>query len=200
MAQTYAETIDQNANTQAFDDLDNRTEALRSSFEGASAPSDPTPVEGQLWFDSTNDKLYIHDGSGFNIEVQEAGNAAPYVQSCFFSGLCSTAAPDANSAFSIPLAVTVGTWRIVRLSAFCQFLDTVGPSPGATTFRAGSAWSGSPTNYWEAQIAGGAKSATATTGNGSDIDILFSSSVVVWISTGGGHSDVHVDITFERVS
>lgn len=50
--------------TELLTNLPNRTEALRSSFSGASAPTSPTPVAGQLWMDTTNDILSVRNAAG----------------------------------------------------------------------------------------------------------------------------------------
>jgi hypothetical protein len=45
----------------------NCLESLRSCFSGTSAPSSPTPVEGQLWADTTNNTLNVYDGATWRI-------------------------------------------------------------------------------------------------------------------------------------
>lgn len=41
----------------------NRDEAMRSSFSGTAAPISPTPVAGQLWFDTSNDRLFLRNAA-----------------------------------------------------------------------------------------------------------------------------------------
>ena len=45
---------------------------LLENFSNSSAPS--KPIEGQLWWDSTNGKLQVYNGSAF----QTAGGRVPY--------------------------------------------------------------------------------------------------------------------------
>lgn len=64
MVQTYtlpldSHTVDDAISTHIYNDL----EALRSSFAGASAPSSPTPVNGQWFLDTDDNLLYIYDSS-----------------------------------------------------------------------------------------------------------------------------------------
>jgi len=49
--------------TEILTNAPNRDEALRSSFSGSSAPTSPTPVAGQLWFDSGNNLLKVRNGA-----------------------------------------------------------------------------------------------------------------------------------------
>ncbi len=44
--------------TEHLTNLPNRDEALRSCFSGTAAPTSPTPVDGQCWYDETNDIYY----------------------------------------------------------------------------------------------------------------------------------------------
>ena len=55
---------------------------ILENFSNTSAPS--KPIEGQLWWDSTNSKLQVYNGTAF----QTAGGSAPY-QSTAPSGLSS---------------------------------------------------------------------------------------------------------------
>lgn len=65
--QTYATiTLSTQSGATVFGHLADRTDSLRASFEGASAPG--TPVTGQTWFDSGNNILHYYDGSGW-VEV-----------------------------------------------------------------------------------------------------------------------------------
>jgi len=51
--------------------IGNRDEALRTSFSGTSAPSSPTPLEGQPWWHTTNDVPQWYDGAAWKIGVLE---------------------------------------------------------------------------------------------------------------------------------
>lgn len=198
MAQSFPD-IDQDANTQAFDDFDTRSESLRSTFAGTSAPSDPPPVEGQLWYKTDTDTLYVYNGSSW-ILVPLSGYTPPLVVVADFPGM-QTQAADATEAYLFNIPPTAGTWRIISVTAYCRLADDVGPSPGATTFRCAATWQSSPTtNYWQVQIGTGAKSAKATTAANGNLDVAYNGTFAVWISTTGGHSDVKVAVALERVS
>ncbi len=61
--QTYVlPTTSSEHKTEHLTDNYNRNEALRSCFSGTAAPTSPTPVNGQCWYDSTNHvyKRYIN--------------------------------------------------------------------------------------------------------------------------------------------
>ena len=51
--------------TEHLTDAGNRAEALRSCFAGTSAPTSPTPIEGQCWYDSTNNVEKRYDGAAW---------------------------------------------------------------------------------------------------------------------------------------
>lgn len=50
--------------TEMLTNAPNRDEALRSSFSGAAAPTSPTPLAGQMWMDTTNDRLTVRNAAG----------------------------------------------------------------------------------------------------------------------------------------
>lgn len=53
-----------------------RDEALRSNFAGAAAPTSPTPVEGQSWYESDvdQDRLYYNGASWYTRALLELAN------------------------------------------------------------------------------------------------------------------------------
>lgn len=64
MAQTYALTVSGDDHKTTHDtQMNNRAEALRSAFSGSLAPSSPTPVAGQLWYDTTNLVVKKYNGT-----------------------------------------------------------------------------------------------------------------------------------------
>ena len=64
MSQTFHVTVgtDDHKGVHSTDQPDNDA-ALRSCFSGTSAPSTPTPIAGQLWYDTTNKVLKQYDGA-----------------------------------------------------------------------------------------------------------------------------------------
>lgn len=67
MGQTYYSTEPAwtTAARTAFTRTAGNFEALRSMFSGTSAPTSPAAVAGQLWYDTTNTRIMLYDGSAW---------------------------------------------------------------------------------------------------------------------------------------
>lgn len=102
MSQTFADLVGSGTLQTDRTTLNNNIGALRSSFSGSSAPSSPTPVEGQLWADSTNDFLYIYDGSSWR-QVVKYSSSSGYHQSSFDIAANTTFAPYFTATQTIRL-------------------------------------------------------------------------------------------------
>lgn len=64
MAQTFAVPIVTTSSiAQSISDASTALDTLRSGFSGATAPTDPTPVAGQTWWDSTTGRLMVYNGT-----------------------------------------------------------------------------------------------------------------------------------------
>lgn len=64
MAQTFAVPINTSSSiAQAISDGSTALATLRSGFSGATAPTDPTPVAGQTWWDTATGRFMIFNGT-----------------------------------------------------------------------------------------------------------------------------------------
>lgn len=67
MSQTYQSSMSGTVLNVAKTVLPANDEALRSMFSGSSAPSSPTPVAGQMWYDTTNGLMKQYDGAAWQV-------------------------------------------------------------------------------------------------------------------------------------
>jgi hypothetical protein len=64
MAQTFAVPIVTTSSiAQSISDASTALDSLRSGFSGATAPTDPTPVAGQTWWDTATGRLMVFNGT-----------------------------------------------------------------------------------------------------------------------------------------
>lgn len=64
MSQTFPDDVGADKALSAkLSDLANALDAFRTNFSGATAPSSPTPLTGQTWWDTTAAIVRIYDGS-----------------------------------------------------------------------------------------------------------------------------------------
>jgi hypothetical protein len=64
MAQDFAVPINTSSSiAQAVSDASTALATLRSGFSGATAPTDPTPVAGQTWWDTNTQRLMVFNGA-----------------------------------------------------------------------------------------------------------------------------------------
>lgn len=64
MAQDFAVPINTSSSiAQSISDASTALATLRTGFSGSSAPSDPTPVAGQTWYDTTTGRLMVYNGT-----------------------------------------------------------------------------------------------------------------------------------------
>ena len=64
MSQAFAvPLITTDAMSRVAGDISTALDTLRNCFSGPTAPTSPAPVEGQYWWDSTNNLLYIYNGA-----------------------------------------------------------------------------------------------------------------------------------------
>jgi len=71
MAQDFVVLDTSNAMSVQVSYLVDNFEALRSNFAGASAPTEPTPIAGQAFFDTDTNTLYHYYGSSWHIATGE---------------------------------------------------------------------------------------------------------------------------------
>lgn len=65
-AQTFVVPLKANdAMSKVVNDTSNALATLQSSFSGTSAPTSPTPVEGQFWWDTDDNILYHYNGAAW---------------------------------------------------------------------------------------------------------------------------------------
>jgi len=130
MSQTYA-TLDVNdPNSAIIPVISNDLEALRSSFSGNSAPSSPTPTEGQQWWDADADILYIYNGTVWEPIHGLAFNS----QATNYTLLASdrTVMFTATATASLPTAASIAGRRYTIIRSHASQIITIDPS-GAET-------------------------------------------------------------------
>jgi hypothetical protein len=63
MSQTFDVPLNtSDAMSALVSDISTALDTLRNNFAGPTVPTSPTPVEGQPWWDSTNNLFYVYNG------------------------------------------------------------------------------------------------------------------------------------------
>lgn len=106
MSQTYATLLAAGTLQTDRTTLNNNLEALRSSFGGTADPSSPTPVAGQLYFDTDDNKLYVYDNTGTPVKRNIAIVSVN-------AGLLQFETDIANNSTFQPYIVATGTVRFM---------------------------------------------------------------------------------------
>jgi hypothetical protein len=108
-AQTFVVPLKANdAMAKVVNDVSNALATLQSSFSGTSAPTSPAPVEGQFWWDSTNNILYQYNGSAWTSPgghlALTTTTATPYAITAA-NGIVLIDATAGNKTATLPTAV-----------------------------------------------------------------------------------------------
>ena len=89
--------------------VSNDLETLRSSFSGPNAPTNPTPVAGQLWFDTTINVLKRYNGSTWEITVNKTPSSA------IDTGTAGEICWDMNYIY---ICVSTNAWKRMAISTW----------------------------------------------------------------------------------
>jgi len=88
MSQSYVLPVGSNSvSTNLLTNAYNSLEALRSSFSGATAPTNPSPVAGQLYWDTVNSKLKIYDGFDWDSSIPRLDDTETITGNWVFNSL-----------------------------------------------------------------------------------------------------------------
>lgn len=172
MSQTYLEVPATEKVRDSRAKLLDRDEALRSSFAGASAPSSPTPVDGQHWYDSSNHlpKQRVN-GSWLALATQSYVDTAlagllAAADAMVFKGVidCSTnpnyPAADAGHLYRVSVAGKIGGASGVDVEVGDLIICTADSTASGNHATVGSSWTISQTNTDGVVV--GPSSATST--------------------------------------
>jgi hypothetical protein len=143
MSQDYHGPLDADkALSPQISDVSDSIESLRSSFSGNTPPTDPAPVEGQLWWDDFNNQFYVFNGAnwtpiaGRSAWRAEAGNAALTVED-YALGIDAS---GGNAVVDVVSAVGINgtSFAVIKLDSSA---NTVTVDPDGTELIAGeSSW------------------------------------------------------------
>lgn len=124
MSQTYFIIATSDAGTVIFESAIDNFAALRSCYSGTTAPTDPAPVAGQLFFKTSTKELFQWDGAAWVVIATALAGATPNMD-------VRASAAAITGTVSIPLDA-------VRANATVQSLELL--TDTATTSDGSNNW------------------------------------------------------------
>lgn len=127
MSQTYVSPVSGTDHpTDHLTNEPNRSEALRSSFSGTTAPSSPTPVNGQHWYDTTVHLLKLYLNSAWTTVATVLANTFTADQTITHAGSPRIIVTDTTTPVTAELQATDSQAEVGTTTNHPLVLETYG--------------------------------------------------------------------------